>query len=121
MNEVQPADAASTARSELNGSLATVWLRFAGARPGNTETTINGNVVKCVMSDADLPQAPSSEDPPDADPRLGSEPAYRRDAMATVARLTGLPVTAMISDHRKKDHTATSTFILDDRRRRNRN
>ena len=120
MSNVQPESSGSSElNAQISGSIASAWMRFAGARPGQTETTFRGNVVKCVMSDAAIESAPSAgEDTGDVDPRRGSEAAYRRDAIALVARATGLPVTALINGHSRKDAVATATFILDDRGRR---
>jgi uncharacterized protein YbcI len=122
MNDVQPENPGSSElKTQINGSIASAWARFAGARPGQTETTIRGNVVRCVMSDAAFEPPPDeTEGAEELDPRRGSEAGYRRDAIAAIARATGYPVAALINDHSSKDGVATAVFILDDRARRTR-
>lgn len=120
MNDVQPENAGSSElERQISGSIASIWKRFAGSDPGRIETTFRGNVVRCVMNDVALEAPPiPTEGAEGVDPRLGSEAAYRRDGIASVARATGRPVAAFIDKHNTKSAVATAVFILDDRRLR---
>jgi uncharacterized protein YbcI len=103
--------------AEISSSLASVWSQYASERPGETETMIQGNRVKCVLTDAvqmlnDGLTAAETAESPDNGRRLTSA-TFRNDAIAAVKRVTNRKVVAFVSDHDTKTDVATEIFLLE--------
>ena len=107
---------------EIDASLASVWARYAGARPVGAETQIEGSVVRWILPDGigELERAQAGETTGDGDARpTRTVNGYKREASAAVARVTHRRVSAMISKRVKKSGIATEIFILEAMRPKN--
>ena len=84
--------------TEITRSLVSLWTRHAGKAPTAARTEIRGNVVTCVLDDA-----------------VGDHKhrAYKREAVAAVARVTRQRVTSFISSHDGDTDVATEVFTLE--------
>jgi hypothetical protein len=103
--------------SEITRSFGSVWRKYSDEQPSDAQTEIQGNVVRCVMTDAvggfnRGMAAAQTEDALNAERPL-DEHTYRRDAMAAVARTTGRRVLALISKRDRKTDVAREVFILE--------
>ncbi len=103
--------------AEISSSLASVWNQYASDRPSAAETIIQGNRIKCVLTDAvqmlndGLTAAETDEMP--ADGRRLTASTFRSDAIAAVKRTTRRQVVAFVSDHDTKTDVATEIFLLE--------
>jgi hypothetical protein len=84
--------------AELSRSLVTLWTHYAGKPPTNARTEIRGNVVTCVLMNAVADFTPA---------------AYKRAAVAAVARLTRQRVASFVSSHDRDTDVATEVFTLE--------
>jgi uncharacterized protein YbcI len=103
--------------ADLNESLALLWTRYAGKRPTSARTDIRGNVVTCVLVDAvgDFNRsmiAPQAHDTVRGVGKL-TPAAYKREAIATVVRLTRQRVASFMSSHDRDTDVATEIFTLE--------
>ena len=103
--------------AELSKSLTSLWTRYAGRRPTSTRTEIHGNVVSCVLVDAvgDFNRsmiAPQTQDTARARGVL-TPTAYKREAVATVVRVTHQRVVSFVSSHDRDTDVATEVFTLE--------
>lgn len=108
---------AQSLSAELTRCIASVWTRYAGKRPSDTRTEIRGNVVTCVLADAvgDFNQkmiAPQAGDAVGGAGKL-TPAAYKREAVAAVARVTHQRVAAFVSSHDADTDVATEVFTLE--------
>ena len=109
-------------QSEITKSFGSVWRRYSDEQPSDAQTEVDGNVVRCVLTDAvggfnkGMTPAATEEDPSPERPL--TEASYRRDAIAAVARTTRRRVLAFVSDHDAKTGVAREVFILEPERRR---
>ena len=109
-------------KAQIGSSLSAVWARYAGARPTDPETQVDGDVVRWI-----LPEGTSQfEAGMAAEPEPGERPGpvrtptgYRREAAAAVSRATHAKVLAIISRHDTKTGIVRDAFVLEARRRRN--
>jgi hypothetical protein len=99
---------------EVGASLASVWARYAGARPTSAETELDGNVVRWRLADGngalERGLEPNEED---STRRPLTISGYKRELTAAVARTTGRRVMAAISKEDKDTGGASETFILE--------
>ena len=107
--------------AEIASSLASVWARYVGARPADSEMEFDGKVVRWVITDGTAAFAEGMA----AEPEDGSPPrpertmtGYKRDTAAAVAKATHRRVVAVISKHDKKTGVAKETFILESPRKK---
>jgi hypothetical protein len=107
--------------TEIASSLATVWARYAGARPAASEMEFDGSVVRWVIAGgtAAFAEGMAAESEEGASPRPErTVSGYKRDTAAAVAKVTHRRVVAVISKHDKKTGVARETFILESPRKR---
>jgi hypothetical protein len=108
--------------SEITKSFTSVWRQYAGEQPGDAQTEIEGDVVRCVLKDAvggfdkAMLAAQSAEAPETGRPL--TQASFRMDAVAAVTRVTRRRVLAFVSDHDAKTGVAREVFILEPRAKR---
>ena len=85
--------------ADVTKALVSLWAKYAGKRPTNARTEVRGNVVTCVLVDA----VGDRETPP----------AYKREAVAAVVRLTRQRVASFVSSHDRDTDVATEVFTLE--------
>ena len=109
--------ASSGLPTEISNSLAMVWKRYAGRRPTDIETVVNGTRICCVLKDS-----VQSFDEGMAAPEVGDDgerlPArkissYEHDAIEAVTKVVRQRVVAFVSKHDTETDTAREVFILD--------
>ena len=91
-------------QSRLSRSMGTLWADHTGGKSSAVDTALDDNRVRCRIEDA----GGSCVD----------TPAYRAQAMASIASITGLKVKAFIAKHDTTTDVATETFILERPRKR---
>jgi uncharacterized protein YbcI len=106
-------------RADITDALVAVWTRYSGKRPVAARTVIRDNVVTCVLVDAVGDHdagllAAGTENAVEGAVGVTSA-AYKSDAAAMVANLTGRRVTSFISSHDPDTDAATETFTLEQR------
>lgn len=112
-----PARVPNGASAQLTRALVSLWMQYAGTRPTSARTDIRGNVVTCMLVDAvqDFDYAMSS--PPAGDTARGAgkltPAAFKREAVAAVARLTRQRVASYVSSHDRDTDVATEIFTLE--------
>jgi Na+-translocating membrane potential-generating system (MpsC) len=103
--------------TEITRSLVSLWTRYAGKAPTAARTEIRGNVVTCVLVDAFGDYNRSMAGPQTRDTIRGAggatSTAYKREAVAAVARVTRQRVTASISSHDGDTDITTEVFTLE--------
>ena len=107
--------------TEIASSLASVWARYVGARPADSEMEFDGKVVRWVIADgtAAFAEGMAAEAEEGAPPRPErTMTGYKRDTAAAVAKATHRRVVAVISKHDKKTDIVRETFILDSPRKK---
>ncbi len=102
--------------AELTKSLVSLWTQYAG-KPSRARTEIRGNVVTCMLVDAvgDYNRsmiAPQTRDTVQGVGKL-TPAAYKREAVATVVRLTRQRVASFVSSHDRDTDVATEVFTLE--------
>jgi hypothetical protein len=106
-------------RAEITDALVAVWVRFGGKHPAVARTEIRDNIIVCVLVDAvgddDAAPVPSQAGDAVAGSSGVGSAAYKSEAAATVAALTGRRVTSFISSHDADTDVATETFTLERR------
>ena len=102
--------------AELTRAFVSLWAEYAGRRPANARTDVRGNVVTCELDGAvrDFNQSMISPQTGDTTRGVGklTPAAYRREATATVTRLTRQRVASFVSDHDRDSDVATEVFTL---------
>jgi hypothetical protein len=103
--------------TEIGSSLASVWARYVGARPSESETQVESGVVRWVLPNGtkEFEDGLSVDDSAEDDAPRRTMAGYKRDTAAAVARITHRQVSAMISKHDAKTGIATEIFVLDSR------
>ena len=100
----------------LTKSLTSLWTRFAGVRPSGAWTEIRGNVVTFVLADAvadfNRNMVARGRDSAGAIGQL-TPSAYKREAVAAVARVTRQRVASFVSSHDQDTDVATEVFTLE--------
>jgi len=106
--------------AEISNSMAMVWKRFAGRRPTDVETVVNGTKVACQLRDSvrGFDEALAAFEAGDLDDEGNPLPrrtvaGYRHEAIAAVTKVTRQRVLAFVSDHDAKSDVAKEVFILD--------
>ncbi|MGH2985388.1 MAG: Na-translocating system protein MpsC family protein [Solirubrobacterales bacterium] len=106
-------------QAEITDALVAVWVRYAGKHPTAARTEIRDNIIICVLVDAvrdyDAALVASEATDADAGATRVTSAAYKSEAAATVAALTGRRVTSFISSHDPETDVATETFTLERR------
>jgi hypothetical protein len=106
-------------QTEITDALVAVWVRHAGKHPTAARTEIRDNIVICVLVDAVGDRDASRVASKAVDAVAGvsgiASAAYKSEAAATVATLTGRRVTSFISSHDADTDVATETFTLERR------
>jgi hypothetical protein len=90
--------------TEIERSMSSIWQRRNGTRPVAIETEYVGDVVRCVIEDAE-----DAEDAAAANDTIG----YRHEVQSTIARLTRRNVQAYMAGRDKSTGRAKQTFILE--------
>src|SRR6266700_2975759 len=94
-----------------------VWKRYAGRRPTDVETMVNGTRVACVLRDSvrgfDEAMAASGVDDDGKPLPVRTISGYEREAIEAVAKATRQRVVAFVSDHDRGTDVAKEIFILD--------
>jgi uncharacterized protein YbcI len=103
--------------AEVTRSLVSLWTQYAGKPPSKARTEIRGNVVTCVLVDAvgDYNRrviAPQTGDTVRGVGKL-TPAAYKREAIAAVAKLTRQRVASLVSSHDRDTDVATEVFTLE--------
>lgn len=108
--------------ARLTSAFVTLWTEYAGRAPTNARTEINGNVVTCTLVDAvgEYNRAMTKPQARATVRGLGKlTPAtYKREAVATVVRLTSQRVAMFVSSHDRDTDVATEVFTLEPSLRR---
>jgi uncharacterized protein YbcI len=103
--------------TELTRALVSLWTEYAGKRPTNARTDIRGNVVTTVLVDAvgDFDHSMIASRARDTIRGVGklTSAAYKREAVAAVARLTRQRVVSFVSSHDRDTDVATEVFTLE--------
>ncbi|MDX6582843.1 MAG: hypothetical protein QOI10_2027 [Solirubrobacterales bacterium] len=107
----------SSISTEIERSVGTIWQRRDGTRPASVSAKIDGDAISCAIEEG---EAVAEETPSEEQPEGGGTDsnAYRHEASAAVARITGRTVSAFIAKRDKKTGVATQTFILERNRRK---
>jgi hypothetical protein len=102
---------------EITRSFATLWMRYAGAAPGNVRTELRGDVVTCVLVNAVEAFESRTNGPRPRDAARGAADltlaGYKREAVETVGRLTRQRVVSFLSSHDRETNVATEIFTLE--------
>jgi len=93
---------------ELNRALGSVWARHTGQRPDSIDTEVKGDLIKCVIEEAEADAERSDDDAP-----LLTVSAQRGEAIASVRRATRRRVVGFVTKQNKQTGTWTQTFILE--------
>lgn len=111
-----------TLSAEVGASLASVWAKYAGARPVGAETAIDGNVVNWTLSEdtgeIEALIAEGDDGTEQSGPKITSA-GFKRALGVAVSRTTHRRVTAQISKQDPNTGAATETFILEAPHRKN--
>jgi hypothetical protein len=102
---------------EIGSSLASVWARYAGARPSGAKVEYDGRVVRWTLpsGNGELESGLSADvEAAEGDGPALTETGYRRETSAAVSEATHRRVRARISKQDKKTGVATETFILEE-------
>lgn len=103
--------------AELTTALVSLWTQYAGKRPKSARTDVRGNVVTCVLVDAvgDYNKSTIAPQTRDTVQRMGklTQADYKREAVATVVRLTRQRVASFVSCHDRDTDVATEVFTLE--------
>jgi uncharacterized protein YbcI len=108
--------APASVSAEIGSSLCSVWARYVGARPSESETQVESGVVRWVLPNgtSEFEEAMSADRDAEApDKPRRTMAGYKRETSAVVARITRSRVAAMISKHDAKTGIATEVFVLD--------
>ena len=115
---MSPQDHAGTrsASAQISDGIVKVMAEFVGRGPTNVRTTIQGDLVACVLRDtftkAERRLIEEGDEAFVRDMRLRFQQAMREELVEVVTRATGRPVEAFLSDHHVEPDVAVETFIL---------
>jgi len=119
MPDLQESTKAPDLGVEIGRSLASVWARYAGARPGEATTEIDTDVVRWIMPDAagelkkGMSEVAEAAEPPAQGKRAPTVAGYEREISSVVARATHRRVVALIRKDNAKTGVASQVFILE--------
>lgn len=119
MPDLQESTKAPDLSAEIGRSLASVWARYAGERPGEATTEIDTDVVRWIMPDAagelkkGMSAVAESAAPPAQGKRAPTLAGYEREISSVVARATHRRVVALIRKDNEKTGVASQVFILE--------
>jgi uncharacterized protein YbcI len=103
--------------AEISNSLALVWKRYAGRRPTDVETVVNGTKVACVLRDSvkgfDHALTPGQVDDDGEPLPVRTISGYKQEAIEAVAKATRQRVVAFVSNHDADSDVAKEVFILE--------
>jgi len=103
--------------AEISNSLAMVWKRYAGRRPTDVETVVNGTKVACVLRDSvkgfDHALTPGQVGDDGEPLPVRTISGYKQEAIEAVAKATRQRVVAFVSNHDAESDVAKEVFILD--------
>lgn len=108
-----PLSAADELSGELASSLASVWARFAGARPVDTAVEFDGRVVRWSLPDGLDALNAGIETSGEDDGTQLTMTSYHRATCSAVSKTTHRRVSAHMSKQDKTTGAATETFILE--------
>ncbi len=113
--ETAPASHANEISDEIASSLASVWARYAGARPTGCAVEVEGDVVRWRLPEGldALNDGLSASTEPDADGPELTLTGYKRATDSAVSKVTHRRVSARMSKQDKDTGAATETFILE--------
>jgi hypothetical protein len=107
---------ASDLSVELGATLSSVWARYVGARPSESEVDVNGGVIRWTLpggtSEFEKGMAAREEEREAGQPER-TVAGYERETSSAVAKATRRRVRARMSKHDQKTGVATETFILE--------
>lgn len=111
--DAAPISRVSEISGELASSLASVWARFAGARPVDPVLEFDGRTVRWTLPGGldDLNAGIDASGEGEGDPLTMS--GYQRDTSTAVSKTTHRRVAARMSKQDKATGAATETFILE--------
>jgi hypothetical protein len=102
--------------TEIAASLSSVWARYVGARPSESEVDVNGGVVRWTLpggtGEFEKGMA-AGEEGREAGQPVHTVAGYERETSSVVAKATRRRVQARMSKHDRKTGVATETFILE--------
>jgi hypothetical protein len=103
--------------AKLTSAFVALWTEYAGMPPATARTEIHGNVVTCTLVDAvgDYNRTMTRPQARHTVRGLGkpTRAAYKREATATVVRLTRQRVARFVSSHDRDTDVATEVFTLE--------
>ena len=101
---------------EIGASLSSVWARYVGARPSESELDVNGGVIRWTLpggTDEFEKGMAAVEEGREAGQPERTVAGYERETSSVVAKDTRRRVKARMSKHDQKTGVATETFILE--------
>jgi hypothetical protein len=97
---------------EIAASLASVFARYTGARPEESDVEVDGRVIRWRLPGG-TEALQSSLATPDEDGKVRTLSGYRRATSAAVTKATHRRMAAHMSKEDKKTGATTETFILE--------
>lgn len=115
---VEPGEARLTRDLSLDitENMVALWTRYAGRGPTSAYTGIRGNTVTISLVDAVANFEERIPQPKTDVARAMTLESYKREAVATVGRLTRQRVASLTSTHDRKTDIATEVFQLQESR-----
>jgi hypothetical protein len=102
--------------SEIGASRSSVWARYVGARPSESEIDVSEGVVRWTLpggtGEFEKGMAAVEEEREAGQPER-TVAGYERETSSVVAKATRRRVKARMSRHDQKTGVATETFILE--------
>jgi len=108
-----PSTPANELIGELASSLASVWARFAGARPVDPAIEFDGRVVRWTLPEGFDALNAGIETSGQEEGAPLTMTSYRRATCTAVTKTTHRRVSARMSKEDKDTGAATETFILE--------
>src|SRR5687767_12591276 len=106
MTDSRTAGPSTVMPGEITKSFASLWTRYAGVEPSDVRTELRGDTLTCVLVNA----VGAFEGRTTTEPALAG---YKREAVATVVRLTRQRVASFVSSHDRRTDVATEVFTLE--------
>jgi uncharacterized protein YbcI len=104
------------AAREVSRALVRLFKEYTGRGPTHARTTIDGDLVVCLLRDTMTQAERTLEEEDEADTvrhlRRVFQGAFRDQAIGAVERITGGEVVAFLSDHAVKPDYAVEVFVL---------
>jgi uncharacterized protein YbcI len=116
--EINPGDAESTVSRplEISNAISRLHKEFIGRGPTNSRTTIDGNLVVCLLEGGytRAEQTLTANDKGDivAAGRLGLQDAMRQAMIAAVEQITGRRVYSFMSANDLEQNHQVEVFVL---------